>query len=197
MLGWNVKYPYTDLHELNLDFVLAELKALNEKIEAVLQEAIDQATANAKEYVDSQLGDIETEFAEIKRQFAQLDLHVDDLDKLVNEFEANITAQIDALKQYVDDGLEADRMQMQLLISQNNEYLLREMESYLAQIKVINYFTGEKTSIQDMFNYLAMLHLSDAIDYDTMAARAKTYTYLAGLNINYTNLALHGNTLYV
>lgn len=197
MFGWNVKYPYTDLHELNLDFVLAELKALNEKIEAVLQEAIDQATANAKEYVDSQLGDIETEFEEIKREFADLDAHVDGLDNIVNAFITNVSGQIDALKQYVDDGLEADRLQMQLLISQNNEYLLREMESYLAQIKVINYFTGEKVSIQDMFNYLAMLHLTDAIDYDTMAARAKTYTYLAGLNMTYTNLALHGNTLYV
>lgn len=197
MFGWNVKYPYTDLHELNLDFVLAELKALNEKIEAVLQEAIDQATANAEAYVDSKLGDIEAEFAEIQRQFTALDVHVDALDNTVNNFITNVSGQIDALKQYVDDGLEADRLQMQLLISQNNEYLLREMESYLSQIKVINYFTGEKVSIQDMFNYLAMLHLSDSIDYDTMALRAKTYTYLAGLNMTYTNLALHGNTLYV
>lgn len=193
---WN-KYPYTDFHELNASWILEVMKHLQARIDEVLQEAIDQATANAEAYVDSKLGDIEAEFAEIKRQFVALDNHVDYLDNLVNQFTTNIEGQITTLRQYVDDGLEADRMQMQLLISQNNEYLLREMESYLSQIKVINYFTGEKTSIQDMFNYLAMLHLSDAIDYDTMAARAKTYTYLAGLNMTYTNLALHGNTLYV
>ena len=86
---------------------------------------------------------------------------------------------------------------MALLIQQNNEYLLSEMETYLNQIKVINYFTGELVTIQDMFNYLASLHLTDSIDYDEMALRAKTYSQLALLNITYTNLALHGNTLYV
>lgn len=193
---WN-RYPYTDFHELNLDWIISEMKAINDRMETLLQEAIDAATANAEAYVDTKLGAIESEFAEIKNQFIALDQHVDELDDLVNDFNTNITNQINALKQYIDDGLEADRLQMQLLISQNNEYLLGQMETYLANIKVINYFTGEKVTIQDMFNYLAMLHLNDSIDYDTMAARAKTYTQLAALNINYTNLALHGNTLYV
>ena len=192
-----LKYPYTNLHELNLDWIISEMKAINDRMETLLQEAIDAATANAEAYVDTKLGAIESEFAEIKNQFIALDQHVDELDDLVNDFNTNITNQINALKQYIDDGLEADRLQMQLLISQNNEYLLGQMETYLANIKVINYFTGEKVTIQDMFNYLAMLHLNDSIDYDTMAARAKTYTQLAALNINYTNLALHGNTLYV
>lgn len=193
---WN-KYPYTNFHELNLDWLLEQMKSLNERMDGLLQEAIDSATANAEAYVDSKLADLESEFNTIKREFQDLDDHVDELDNLVNQFTTNIEGQIAALRQYVDDGLEADRMQMQLLISQNNDYLLGQMESYLAQIKVINYFTGEKVSIQDMFNYLAQLHLNDSIDYDTMAARAKTYTQLAALNINYTNLALHGNTLYV
>lgn len=196
-MSWFVRYPYTDLHELNLDYILQEMKELKAQMDGLLEEAVQQATANAEAYVDSKLGYIEAQFAQIQRDFNALNNHVDDLDNTVEQFNINILNQIVALKQYVDDGLEADRMQMQLLISQNNEYLLREMETYLAQIKVINYFTGEKTSIQDMFNYLAMLHLSDSIDYDTMASRAKTYTYLAGLNMTYTNLALHGNTLYV
>ncbi len=196
-MSWFVRYPYTDLHELNLDYILQEMKDLKAQMDGLLEEAVQQATANAESYVDSKLANIESQFAEIQRQFNLLDAHVDELDNTVEQFNTNILNQIEALKQYVDDGLEADRLQMQLLISQNNEYLLREMESYLAQIKVINYFTGEKVTIQDMFNYLAMLHLNDSIDYDTMAARAKTYTYLAGLNMTYTNLALHGNTLYV
>lgn len=191
------RYPYTDFHELNLDYILHEMKELKDAMDGLLQEAIDQATANAKAYVDEQLGPIEDDFATLQRNFNALDQHVDDLDELVNEFNQNILNQIQILKDYIDDGLEADRLQMQLMISQNNEYLLNQMESYLNQIKVINYFTGQKVSIQDMFNYLAMLHLSDSIDYDTMAARSKTYTYLAGLNMTYTNLALHGNTLYV
>lgn len=195
------RYPYTDLHELNLDFILAQMKELQNAMDGLLQEAIDQATANAKAYLDTQIGQIMDDFNALKVSFEQLrSQYTQDfaaLERIVNAFVANFTAQMNALAAYVDDALTAQALQMQLLISQNNEYLLSEMETYLAQIKVINYFTGEKVSIQDMFNYLSMLHLNDSIDYDTMALRAKTYTQLAALNINYTNLAMHGNTLYV
>jgi hypothetical protein len=195
------RYPYTDLHELNLDFILAQMKDLQSKIDGLLQEAIDQATANAKAYLDSQIDDIMRQFNELQTSVNNLrsDYTRDftELTRIVNAFVTNFTAEMNALKKYVDDALTAQALQMQLLISQNNEYLLAEMETYLAQIKVINYFTGEKISIQDMFNYLAQLHLNDSIDYNTMAYRAKTYSQLAALNINYTNLAMHGNTLYV
>lgn len=195
------RYPYTDLHELNLDFILAQMKDLQSQMDGLLQEAIDQATANAKAYLDSQIDDIMRQFNELQTSVNNLksDYTRDftELTGIVNAFVTNFTAEMDALKKYVDDALTAQALQMQLLISQNNEYLLSEMETYLTQIKVINYFTGEKISIQDMFNYLAQLHLNDSIDYDTMAYRAKTYSQLAALNINYTNLAMHGNTLYV
>lgn len=191
------KYPYTDFHELNLDWILKEMKDLQEQMNGLLEKAIEEATKAAKEYVDEQLAVIEADFAELQRNFNALDVNVKNLNIAFDQFVNNINGQIAALKTYIDDALQAQTLQTQLLIAQNNDYLLSEMETYLTQIKVINYFTGEKVSIQDMFNYLAGLHLTDAIDYDTMAYRALTYTYLAGLNINYTNLAMHGNTLYI
>lgn len=191
------KYPYTDFHELNLDWILKEMKDLQAAMEGLLEKAIEEATANAKAYVDEQLAVIESDFATLQNNFNMLDSHVTDLSNALYTSINYINGQIAALKAYIDDGLEAQTLQTQLLIAQNNEYLLSEMETYLSQIKVINYFTGEKVTIQDMFNYLAGLHLTDSIDYDTMAYRALTYTYLAGLNINYTNLAMHGNTLYI
>lgn len=196
-MAWYNKYPYTDFHELNLDWILEEMKRLQEEINGLVEEAVTKAVAQSKEYTDSKLADIEAGFAQLQSSFNALSVQVSDLAGTVATFTTNFTAQINALKAYIDDQLDADRLQMTLLIQQNNEYLLREMESYLAQIKVINYFTGDKVTIQDMFNYLAGLHLNDAIDYDTMATRAKTYTDLANMNINYTNLAMHGNTLYV
>ena len=191
------KYPYTDFHELNLDWILKEMKDLQAAMEGLLEKAIEEATANAKAYVDEQLAVIKSDFATLQENFNALNANVSDLNNKFDAYVLNINNQIAALKAYIDDGLQAQTLQTQLLIAQNNDYLLAEMENYLTQIKVINYFTGEKVTIQDMFNYLAQLHLSDAIDYDTMAYRALTYTYLAGLNINYTNLAMHGNTLYI
>ena len=194
-------YPYTDFHELNLDWILKKMQELQAQMDELIQKAIDEAKEYAKEYIDERLGDIEREFAELQHNFDLLSLsyHTDfaNLNNTVNTFIINTNAQINGLKQYIDDSLTAQDVKMNLLIQQNNEYLLREMESYLNQIKVINFFTGEKVTIQDMFNYLAGLHLNDSIDYDTMALRAKTYSQLALLNINYTNLAMHGNTLYV
>lgn len=191
------RYPYTDFHELNLDWILEEMKKLQINMDELLEKAIAEATAAAKAYVDEQMVSIQEQFAELQRNFNQLNNNVTALNNAFNAFTANINSQMIALRKYVDDSMSAQQQQMVLLIQQNNEYLLREMESYLAQIKVINYFTGEKVTIQDMFNYLAGLHLNDAINYTTMAARAKTYTQLAGLNMTYTDLAMHGNTLYV
>lgn len=194
-------YPYTDFHELNLDWILQKMRDLQAQMDELIQKAIDEAIEYSKEYIDARLGTIEREFADLQHNFDILNAnyHSDfaTLTNAVNNFFFNTTAQVNSLKQYIDDSLTAQDMKMNLLIQQNNEYLLREMENYLSQIKVINYFTGEKITIQDMFNYLASLHLNDSIDYDTMALRAKTYSQLVLLNITYTNLALHGNTLYV
>ena len=194
-------YPYTDFHELNLDWILKKMQELQAQMDELIQKAIDEAKEYAKEYIDEQLGDIERQFADLQRNFNILNAnyHEDfnNLSNTVNTFIINTNREIDDLKQYIDDSLTTQDLKMALLIQQNNEYLLSEMETYLNQIKVINYFTGELVTIQDMFNYLASLHLTDSIDYDEMALRAKTYSQLALLNITYTNLALHGNTLYV
>ena len=194
-------YPYTDFHELNLDWILKKMQELQAQMDELIQKAIDEAKEYAKEYIDERLGTIEEEFADLQHNFDILNASYHNdfnaLSNTVNNFIINTNAEINTLKTYIDDSLTAQDLKMALLIQQNNEYLLTEMESYLNRIKVINYFTGEKVSIQDMFNYLAGLHLTDSIDYDTMALRAKTYSQLALLNITYTNLALHGNTLYL
>ena len=39
-------------------------------------------------------------------------------------------------------------------------------------------------------------HITDGIDYDTMNTRGLTYNQFDALNITYTDLTLHGNTLY-
>lgn len=190
------EYPYTNLQDLNLDWILRKMKKLQEDMDGLLQKAIEEATAAAKEYVDEQLGQVYNDFQTLQDNFNTLNNNVIGLNNAFVAFTGNINQQMTALRKYVDDSLTAQQLQMQLMISQNNDYLLSQMETYLGQIKVINYFTGEKVSIQDMFNYLAGLHLQNSINYTTMATRAKTYNQFAAMNMTYTDLALNGNTLY-
>ena len=83
-----------------------------------------------------------------------------------------------------------------LQIERNNEYIFREIEdNILGNITVINYFTGERMTVQGMFDYLASLHLQNSITYDGLRDKNLTYTELVGKSITYTELVKNGATL--
>ena len=193
---WN-RYPYTDFHELNLDYVLKKMKELEADLDGLLEEAVKQATENAKDYVDEKLADVIAQFNQLKDSVDALSDQFEGLETAFDAFTALVDRKIEVIQNTIDSRIAGVNARTDALIASNNEFLLAEMGRYLNQITVTNYFTGLDTTIQDMFNYLAMLHLNDSITYATMAQRAKTYTYLVNLNMTYTNLVMHGNTLYV
>ena len=102
----------------------------------------------------------------------------------INNFQEQLTADINAVNQRTD-----------FAIQQNNEYLLSVMPEFLSQIKVRNYFTGESVSIQDMFDYMAQFHLTNAISVGTLVARQKTVNQLIAYNMTMTDLATNGGTI--
>ena len=82
------------------------------------------------------------------------------------------------------------------MIERNNEYIFREIEdNLLANISVINYFTGERMTIQKMFDYLASLHLENAITYNGLREKNLTYAELIAKSISYTELVKNGGAL--
>ena len=201
-------YPYTDFNELNLDWLIQKMKDLDSRIDGLHDELKAELTAELTVYVDNRRAvteakfavlkaDVEHELGVIEANFDLLRGQFNDLDHAMNDYIDYINGRIADIQAEITADIAGVNARTDSLIASNNEYLLSQMETYLSRIKVINYFTGEQVSIQDMFNYLAGLHLTDAIDYDTMALRAKTYTEFANMNMTYTNLAMHGNTLYV
>ena len=196
-MGFFNNYPYTDFHELNLDWLLNEMKALETKLDNAISDITAQVIINVRQYVDDQLADLEAEFAQIKLDFAEVQRNVDTLNDSFTSFTNYVEGQITFIKNYIDAQVRATNERTDALIASNNQLLLQEMRTYLNQIEVVNYFTGELTTIQDMFNYLASLHLQQSIDYDTMASRSKTYTWLAAQNKTYTDLAMSGNVWFV
>ena len=197
MLNFFNKYPYTDFHELNLDWLLDRMRKLedelNDALETLSTEIYNQVMTDMQPTLNGLRNDLNAltnDFSSLRGQFANLDAEFD-------AFKIYVDGQILYLQNYVDAQAVACNNYTNLAIEQNNEYLLDEMQTYLAQIKVINFFTGELVSVQDMFDYLASLHTTDSIDYDTMALRAKTYTELAAFNKTYTELVMDGNNWYV
>ena len=207
MIDWH-DYPYTDLHEMNLDWVISKLKELDQRVDDILVDVIQQATDAAivasKAYIDEQIADIITQFNDVKLVVANLSNDVTDLSQQlidlagdVDDLEQDMLNRFDLVYGYIDGQIVASNIRTDAAIEANNNMLLSTMATYLANIKVLNYFTGEYVTIQDMFDYLCKFHLQNSIDYDTMNTRALTYTQFNALNMSYTDLAINGGTLYV
>ena len=201
-------YPYSDMHELNLDYILAKVKELDARVSEIAEEIAEQVEEDVKQYIDEQLALVIQEFNDMKSDYDQFKLDVEgEVNGLEQDF-INLTGEIDTfmyqvnlkiqgVKDYVDAQIVATNARTDAAIIANNQMILGQLSQYLSNITVINFFTGEEISIQDMFDYLAMLHVSDSIDYATLASRNKTYADIAALNITYTDVVLHGNTLIV
>ena len=190
-------YPYTDFHELNLDWILKEMKALDGRLDEALITLSTQIYNKVMGDITPQLHQIRLDMANLQSDFTALSNEFTELTGTFNAFTAYVNGRLDNMQAYVDAQTLAAYQYTNTRIEQNNEYIIKELQQFLSQIKVINFFTGDMVTVQDMFDYLAGLHATDALDYDTMALRSKTYTQLAAFNKTYTDLVMSGNTWYV
>lgn len=192
------KYPYTDFHELNADFILQRIKNIEDQI------------ANIKEDIEGEIFEwVQEQLAPYEKQLQDLIAEVKNLEETTEATLAAYDARIDAFVLQVNNALAQIRSELvasiqavndltDLKIDQNNTWLLNTISQNVGDLfQVLNPFTGTMVSIQSMVDYLSSLHINDGIDYDTMNTRALTYNDFNALGIDYTNLTLHGNTLYV
>ena len=191
---WN-KYPYTDFHELNLDWLLNEVSTIEQRIDALHDELKAELTTELKAYVDSELASLVNDFNILEGKFDTLDLHVSELDTAFAEFTTYVNGEIAGFKRYIDDQITATNLRTDLMIASNNQFLIDTMAEQLRNMTVLNFFNGEYVSVQDMFNTLAKLHLNDAIAYNQITARGYTYGSIEALNLTYGDIVNHGNTL--
>ena len=178
-------FPYTDNHELNLSWVIKRIQELNINLET-LEERVKQASIEAsKEYVDFRLEEVLAEFNALSRE-------VDDLHRYFNEqvatLQGNYNAFTNSVQQQIvlltnrindfDQTIKNDIIGVNALtdlkIQQNNEYILNEVAKGVVNVKVINFFTGERITVQAMFDFLASLHATDTPTVQEMIGTNKT-----------------------
>ena len=192
------EYPYLNLNDLNLDYLLKRIKLIEDKIQNIKEEIEGEIF----EWVQEQLRPFEEQLNALIEEVNNLSEDVTETleayDERITNFEISVNNKIAAIRQDLVNAINAVNELTDLKIEQNNTWLLNEISQNVGDLfQVLNPFTGTYMSIQEMIDYLSAFHINDAIDYDTMAARALTYNDFAALNITYTDLTLHGNTLYV
>lgn len=191
-MAYNYEYPYTDSNRYNADWLLNKMKELEGRLDGIVEETL----ALTKTYVDNRLETYQSQINNIRREIAEISQRTDTLSQHVADEVLRLEYKIREAERKAESLFIIANNRTDLLIEQNNEYIFREIEdNLLSNISVINYFTGERLTVQDMFNYLASLHLQNAITYNGLRDKNLTYTELVAKSISYTELVKNGGAL--
>ena len=191
-MAYNYEYPYTDPNRYNADWLLNKMKELEGRLDGILDEALKLT----KEYVDTRLYDYQAQILQIRNEIQAVSDRTYALSEDLVEQVARLEGLISDAERKAESLFIIANNRTDLKIERNNEYIFREIEdNIISNITVINYFTGEHVSVQDMFDYLASLHLQNAITYDGLREKNLTYAELIAKSISYTELVKNGATL--
>lgn len=191
------KYPHTSFEEINLDYILKRIAEIENQIKTIK----DEIEAEIFEWVQEQLAPYEQQLNDLINEVETLSTNVDTTlrayDARITEIQNNLNAQIREIQRELADTSVALSNLMDTKIESNNLWLLNEISENVGNLfMVIDPFTGVSVSIQSMIDKLAEFHITDGITYSTMNSRALTYTQFNALNITYSDLLLHGHSLY-
>lgn len=192
-MGLFEQFPYANLHELNLDWILEKIKELDEKVNSIE----DRILAEANAYTDRKVGEVQAEFSALESDFnsfkadvnAQFVAYTAKQDKAFADYQKLVNAQIDLLEQEIRDA----KAELQTLLKQANAYTDASMEMLLLQLpdiitkniknaKVYNLLSGKYVTIQQMFDFLCMFHAPNALTCNDMYARNNTCTQIINYN---------------
>ena len=191
-MAYNYEYPYTDPNRYNDDWLLNKMKELEGRLDGIIEETL----ALTKTYVDNRLETYQSQIDSIRQEIAEVSQKTDTLSAHVAEEVLRLEAKILDAERQAESLFIIANNRTDLQIERNNEYIFREIEdNILSNITVINYFTGERVTVQNMFDYLASLHLQNAITYNGLRDKNLTYTELIAKSITYTELVKNGGTL--
>ena len=191
-MAYNYEYPYTDPNRYNDDWLLNKMKELEGRLDGIVEETL----ALTKTYVDNRLETYQSQIDSIRREIADVSQKTDTLSVHVANEALRLESKILEAERQAESLFIIANNRTDLQIERNNEYIFREIEdNILSNITVINYFTGERVTVQNMFDYLASLHLQNAITYNGLRDKNLTYTELIAKSITYTELVKNGGTL--
>ena len=171
---------------------------INELVDALNNVSID-ILQEANSYTDTQLANARSEFDAKVREIEELERRLAEqyyvFTNVVNARIQFISNDVNRIDNKIDDEIIGANEYTNQAIKNNNEYLIEQLSQGVSNFTVINYFTGEKITVQNMFDTLAQLHIQNPMTYDIYANKNISYSALSLLNIDYTELVMKGNEL--
>ena len=187
------QFPYTNFHDLNLDWILNEVKRVSEAVD----KWSDEVLAAAKTYTDIKIAaEAERSDQAILELKQSVETSIRDFQNVVNGTLSGFQEQLQQQDAEIDAALVAARGYTNAQIAQNNEFLMGEISKGLIDLKVLNLFTGTYMTVQEMFDYLAAFHLTGAISVAQIGNAQRTVTTVVGYNATCTNIAINGYQIF-
>lgn len=171
---------------------------INEVIDSMNNLSVD-ILGQANAYTDAKVAGFQIQvdqiIAEFNRVVAQIEADNRVFKQEVNDKIDELEREVDYFNQALIATTEAINNRTDTAIAQNNESLLAQMRTYLANILVVNFITGEEMSIQEMFDFLCKYHLEDALTYTELSAKNCTYSTLINYLMTYQQLISNGGAI--
>lgn len=187
------QFPYTNFHDLNLDWVLKEVKRVSEAVDKWSTEVLDAAKAYADALVSAEAERANQANLELKQS---VETAIRDFQNVVNGTLTGFQEQLKQQDAEIDANLVAARGYTNAQIAQNNEFLMEEISKGLIDLKVLNLFTGKYVTVQEMFDYLSAFHLTGAISIAQVANAQRTVTTVVGYKATCTDIVKDGYKIF-
>lgn len=187
------QFPYTNFHELNLDWILKEVKRVSEAVDKWSTEVLEAANAYTDLKVAAEAERAEQANLELKQS---VETAIRDFQNVVNGTLAGFQEQLRQQDSEIESNLAAARGYTNTQIAQNNEYLMDEISKGLIDLKVLNLFTGKYVTVQEMFDYLSAFHLTGAISAAQISNAQRTVTTVVGYNATCTDIVVNGYQIF-
>lgn len=179
-MGLYEHWPYVNFHELNLDWILKEMKLIESEMEEI---------RSWKEDWEDTLSDLNDKYEEIVKKYDVLEKEFNDLVSQVNYDFANLTQDIIQRFGVLQFNLEADlqafknEIQFQVTGLGNQVTALdrkvdQALDNLSESLTMVNPFTGLEAPISQIIMQLASFHMQDALtaqEYDNLQLTAQVY----------------------
>ena len=183
------QFPYTNFHDLNLDWILKEVDRVRTAVDTWSTEVLDAA----KKYTDANVAaEAERANQAILELKQSTETAIRDFQNVVNGTIAGFQEQLKQQDAEIDANLVAARGYTNAQIAQNNEFLMEEISKGLIDLKVLNLFTGKYVTVQEMFDYLSAFHLTGSISVAQIGNAQRTVNTVVGYNATCTDIVING-----